>query len=73
MLELKGPGENLMNNERIHRGFSTKVKKAVDQVRNYERFIGRKENIDKMIEQFGYLPEEPRHAVLIGRDPEDSI
>jgi len=59
-----------MNGERIHRGFSTKVKNAVDQVRDYGRFMSHKENIDRM-RQFGYLPDRPRLAVLIGRDPED--
>jgi len=70
LLELKGPAERLLNRERIHRGFSTKVHKAVDQVRDYGRFMSHPQNLMRMVEQFGYLPTCSKLAVLIGRDPD---
>lgn len=73
LLELKGPAEQLMNQEKIHRGFSTKVHKAVDQVRDYGRMMKNPANVQKMIRQFGYLPDNPKFAVLIGRNPEDEF
>lgn len=34
ILELKGPPEQLLNTDKRHRGFSSKVHRAVDQVRD---------------------------------------
>lgn len=73
MLELKGPPERLLNSDRRHRGFSGKVHKAVDQVRDYVRYMKNPANREMMIEQFGYLPSQASLAVLIGRDPKDEI
>lgn len=69
-LELKGPSERLVNSDRLHRGFSYKVHKAIDQVRDYARFMDHPDNIQQIVRQIGYVPSHSRVAVLIGRDPE---
>lgn len=71
MLELKGPPEQLLNTDKRHRGFSAKVHRAVDQVRDYARYMKDPRNFDRLIKQFGYLPDATNLAVLIGREPRD--
>jgi hypothetical protein len=71
MLELKGPPEQLLNTDKRHRGFSSKVHRAVDQVRDYSRYMKDPRNFDRLTQQFGYLPTASNLAVLIGREPQD--
>jgi hypothetical protein len=71
MLELKGPPEQLLNTDKRHRGFSSKVHRAVDQVRDYSRYMKDPRNFERLIRQFGYLPTASNLAVLIGREPRD--
>jgi hypothetical protein len=71
MLELKGPPEQLLNTDKRHRGLSSKVHRAVDQVRDYARYMKDPRNFERLIQQFGYLPDATNLAVLIGREPRD--
>ena len=67
-MELKGPGERTLSGG-DHRGFSAKVKAAVDQVRDYARCLRDPINFRVIEEAFGYIPKESNLAVLIGRVP----
>ena len=71
MLELKGQQEQLVNTDKRHRGFSSKVHRAVDQVRDYSRYMKDSRNFESLIKQFGYLPTASILAVLIDREPQD--
>ena len=68
LLELKGPSESVLNAGR-HRGFSMKVKRAVDQVRDYDRYLRNPKNEDAVSRALGFKPTETKLAVLIGRTP----
>jgi len=68
LMELKGPGERTLSGG-DHRGFSAKVKAAVDQVRDYARCLRDPINFRVIEEAFGYIPKESNLAVLIGRVP----
>jgi hypothetical protein len=71
LLELKGPDAPLLNNLRLHRGLSTALHRAMDQVRDYGRHLSNPMNAIRLIKKFGYLPSTPKLAVLIGRDRKD--
>jgi hypothetical protein len=71
MLELKGPSETTLAG-RLHRGFTSKVTRAVDQVRDYDRYLRDPANAEAVLASFGYIPDKSRLAVLIGRMPEGS-
>jgi hypothetical protein len=47
--------------------FAGAVFRAVNQVRNYRRFVNDPANRDKVLKTLGTIPEEARLAVLIGR------
>lgn len=68
LMELKGPGEETLARSH-HRGFSHKVHAAIDQVRDYDRYLDDPRNIAAILKAFGYLPEHSKLAVLIGRAP----
>jgi hypothetical protein len=68
LMELKGPGEETLARSH-HRGFSHKVHAAIDQVRDYDRYLDDPSNIEAVLKAFGYLPERSKLAVLIGRAP----
>jgi hypothetical protein len=68
LLELKGPGEKILNRG-DHRGFTAKVTSAINQVRDYERYMRDVGNFQATLRAFGYLPEKTNRAVLIGRAP----
>jgi hypothetical protein len=68
LLELKGPGEATLAG-RLHRGFASSVHRAVDQVRDYDRYLRDPANAKAILASFGYLPDDSRLAVLIGRMP----
>lgn len=68
LLEIKGPAERLLNYHKNHPGFTCILHRAIDQVRDYGRYIAYPENREKIVKQFGYVPAESRLAVLIGRD-----
>jgi hypothetical protein len=68
-LELKGPGE-ATSAGRLHRGFTSKVHRAVDQVRDYDRYLRDPANAKATLASFGYIPDDSRLAVLIGRMPQ---
>jgi hypothetical protein len=67
LLELKGPSAKMIY-KGLHPGFTAKVTRAVDQVRDYERYLRDPENLKAVIKGLGYLPKKPNLAVLIGRD-----
>lgn len=68
LMELKGPGEETLARSH-HRGFSHKVRAAIDQVRDYYRYLDDPANVAAILNAFGYLPERSKLAVLIGRAP----
>jgi hypothetical protein len=68
VLELKGPGEKTLRTG-PHPGFSAKVTWAVDQVRDYDRYLRDPANITAVLQGLGYLPDDSKLAVLIGRTP----
>jgi hypothetical protein len=68
LLELKGPNEKTLTRG-PHRGLSAKVKRAVDQVKNYNRCLRNPANHPAILKAVGYIPEKSNLAVLIGRDP----
>lgn len=68
LLEMKGPDALLLNNLKRHKGLSTALHRAMDQVRNYGRRMHDPLNAARLVKKFGYLPAVPRLAVLIGRD-----
>jgi hypothetical protein len=70
LIELKGPAERLLSG-RNHRGFASGVHRAVDQVRDYDRYLRNPANAEAIVNAFGYLPDRSRLAVLIGRDPKN--
>ena len=70
LMELKGPGEETLARHH-HRGFSHKVHAAIDQVRDYQRYLDDPRNITTILKAFGYLPEQSKLAVLIGLAPGD--
>jgi hypothetical protein len=67
-LELKGPGEKLLT-KGLHAGFAAKVHRAVDQVRDYDRYLLDPSNAEAIKRSFGYIPSSSHLAVLIGRAP----
>jgi antiviral defense system Shedu protein SduA len=71
LMELKGPAERALR-KGPHPGFSAKVMRAVDQVRDYGRYLGYPANLQAVLEALGYVPDEPKLAVLIGREPKTS-
>jgi hypothetical protein len=70
LLELKGPEEKIVTRG-FHSGFTAKVQRAIDQVRDYDRCLRDPQNVSALMKEFGYIPEQARLAVLIGRDPDD--
>lgn len=72
LMELKGPGEETLARSR-HRGFSHKVHAAIDQVRDYYRYLDDPANTAAIVKAFGYLPERSNLAVLIGRAPTSEL
>lgn len=68
LLELKCPTEKILNRG-DHRGFEAKVTYAINQVRDYERYMRDASNFQATLRAFGYLPEKTNRAVLIGRAP----
>jgi hypothetical protein len=71
LLELKGPSEKVLNHV-DHRGFSAKVHRAIDQVRDYERCLQNPANLAALNDGLGYVPDQSKLAVLIGRMPQES-
>lgn len=71
LLELKRPNEQLLTG-RLHRGFAAKVHQAIDQVRDYDRYLRDPINLEAVLKAFRYFPERSKLAVLIGRRPNES-
>ncbi len=67
-MELKGPGENTLARSH-HRGFSHQVHAAIDQVRDYDRYLDDPTNVTSILKALGFLPKQSKLAVLIGRAP----
>ena len=68
LLELKRSGEKTLT-KGLHRGFSAKVHSAINQVRDYERYLRDPANVQSVLRAFGYIPDKAKLAVLIGRMP----
>jgi hypothetical protein len=71
IVELKGPAEKTLTGKR-HRGFTSKVTHAVDQIRDYERYLRDPANAKTILASFGGVPDNSKLAVLIGRKPRGS-
>lgn len=71
LLEMKGPAERVLNRHKNHPGFTSILHSAINQVRDYGRFINHPDNHKKIMAQLGYVPTQSRLAVLIGRDYQD--
>lgn len=67
VLEIKGPGEALLNAQKQHPGFTAKLSSAINQVRDYGEYLHRPQNEKKLLQQLGYIPTQSKLAVLIGR------
>jgi hypothetical protein len=68
LMELKGPGDRTLAG-RVHSGFSAKVHRAIDQVRDYDRCLRDPVNFETIYKALGYIPDAARLAVLIGKAP----
>lgn len=68
LLELKLPGEKILN-KGFHRGLAAKVHRAIDQLKDYARYLRDPANLQRILRAFGYLPDSSQLAVLIGRYP----
>jgi antiviral defense system Shedu protein SduA len=68
LLELKGPMEKTLTRG-FHPGFTAKVHHAIDQVRDYDRYLHDPANIPAIFQSLGYIPDYSNLAVLIGRAP----
>ena len=68
LLELKGPLEVTLTGK-LHRGFTAKVTRAIDQVRDYGHYLRDPGNLETVRRAFGYVPDDSSRAVLIGRAP----
>jgi hypothetical protein len=68
LLELKGPAESALL-KGPHPGFSAKVHHAVDQIRDYGRYLRQPDNMEAVLKGLGYIPDDSKLAVLIGRTP----
>jgi hypothetical protein len=71
ILELKGPAEKTLT-QGPHRGFTSKVHRAIDQVRDYERYLHDPVNIQAILRALGYIPDDSKLAVMIGRSPRNA-
>jgi hypothetical protein len=67
ILDLKLPDDPLLTSGRFHPAFSSKLTRAVHQLRNYREYFSRHDTKGELIARFGYQPLHPRVAVLIGR------
>jgi hypothetical protein len=67
-MELKGPAEKTLI-KGPHRGFTSRVTRAMDQVRDYGRYLRSPDNLTAILQQMGYVPDDSKLAVLIGRAP----
>jgi len=68
LLEVKLPGERTLN-KGFHRGLAAKVHRAIDQVKDYARYLRDPANFQRILRAFGYIPDSSKLAVLIGRYP----
>ena len=71
LLEIKLPGEKTLNNG-FHRGLAAKVHRAIDQLKDYARYLRDPANLQRILRAFGYLPDSSQLAVLIGRYPRNA-
>lgn len=71
LLELKRPKERLLTG-RLHRGFTASVHRAIDQVRDYDRYLRDPINLEAILKALRYFPERSKLAILIGRTPNGS-
>ncbi|MGB8522327.1 MAG: Shedu anti-phage system protein SduA domain-containing protein [Candidatus Acidiferrales bacterium] len=70
LTELKGVHVPVLSGA-MHRGLSHDVVRAIDQVRDYERVLRERHpaNMKRVLDTFGYMPENFKMAVIIGRAP----
>jgi hypothetical protein len=73
LLELKGPGEPILAGPRLHRGLAAKIHHAIDQVRDYSRYLQDPANHPEIVRSIGHAPNRSKLAVLIGRTPRNCI
>jgi hypothetical protein len=68
IMQTKGPAEKRLTGGR-HRGFAAKVKRAIDQGRDYKRNLRAPANFGSMVDGIGYFPERRGLAALISLSP----
>ena len=68
LMELKGTDAQTLR-KGPHPGFSARVNKAVDQVRDYGHYLRDPANMNAIMRGLGYIPDDSNLAVLIGRKP----
>ena len=71
LLELKGPTESTLT-KGLHGGFTAKITGAVNQVRDYDRYLRSPANLIAVERALGYVPDASKLAVLIGRAPKEA-
>ena len=69
-LELKGPSDSVVRHG-FHAGLTSKVYRAIEQVKDYDSYLRDPNNRDAILRGLGYLPERSDLAVLIGREPKN--
>ncbi len=72
ILELKGSSPSLLTRRKLHAGFTHEVHNAVNQVRDYGRYMDDPRNYQAINRSLRYIPRDVKLAVLIGRTPHAS-
>ena|SRR5687768_14190621 len=68
ILDLNLPGDSLVTKANFHPGFTQKVTRAIQQLRDYRTYFGRVDAKSTLIDKFGVQPTNPRISILIGRN-----
>jgi hypothetical protein len=68
VVELKGPADVTLY-KGLYPGFTSKVNRAVNQVRYYDKFFRDPQNAPAITRDLGYIPDQSKLAVIIGRSP----
>ena len=70
LLELKGSAEKVLTRG-TYGGFTAKLTRAINQVRDYDDFRRDPSNIEALLQALGFVPDKAKLAVLIGRLPKN--
>jgi hypothetical protein len=72
-IDLKLPDAPVTNRKRLHRGFSAEVHQALDQLEDYREEVANADDRARafLMKRYGFVPDNPKQAVIIGRRPSD--